>query len=126
MLRSKTCTTLAAFLCSELIVSEQITMNMKLLATAQRSTCIFSTRPEHRINLAELVYDKGGNADGRCVSMDLPMFGLLKWDRLEPSIALVEVSAFDTLAAFPITITFWRLSAITCAKESNFRPRAGD
>jgi hypothetical protein len=77
------------------------------------------SQAQHRIILAELVYDKGGNADGRCVSIDLPMFGLLKWDRLEPSIALVDVSRFDTLDVFPITITFWRLSAITCAKHRN-------
>ena len=64
-----------------------------------------------------LKYDKRdsrhrGNL-GRCLTKDLPKFGLLAGDRLEPSANLRDVADLSTLCQLPgesVELTFWRRS----------------
>ena len=56
---------------------------------------------------------------GVLLTIDMPVYGLVKGDRLEPSIALFDVMAFDSLDQFPHPVTFWRVSRETNAKHRN-------
>ena len=56
---------------------------------------------------------------GVLLTIDMPVYGLVKGDRLEPSTALFDVMAFDSLDQFPHPVTFWRVSRETNAKHRN-------
>ena len=52
--------------------------------------------------------------------LDLPKFGLMKGDRLEPSRSLPDIGAgFDNLNTFPVIVLFWRTRNETIAKHRN-------
>lgn len=44
---------------------------------------------------------------------------LLKGDRLKPSVALVDVFAFDRISIFPARLLFWRSFAQTVSLHSS-------
>ena len=56
---------------------------------------------------------------GRGLRHDLPSFGLLKNDRLEPWEGMLDVAEFDSWDAFPRTVLFWRSSRQTSTKHRN-------
>ena len=55
---------------------------------------------------------------GRCMAVDFPELGLLRGDRLEPSLKTPTTCDFDTLAK-PFKANFWRSSAETSARHRN-------
>ena len=67
------------------------------------------TTEEQRNAVARnLRYDKRKNgARGRALVAHVPELGLVVGDRLEPSLALMNVADFDT-AELPLVATFWR------------------
>ena len=68
---------------------------------------------------AGLRYDKRKNGvHGRCLRSDAPTLGLRAEDRLEPTVALPDVGAFET-APTGITIVFWRSADETLTKHRN-------
>ena len=74
----------------------------------------------HRELKAALKYDKRtstNSARGRALICDIRHFGLEKGDRLEPSGFLRNIASFDTLAMFPVTVSFWRRSTETLARH---------
>ena len=69
---------------------------------------------------ANLWYDKRakrGNR-GRTLTVDIPALGLLVGDRLEPSLELTDVSAFEMVTP-GTSITFWRTANETRSRHRN-------
>lgn len=71
-----------------------------------------------------LCYHKhSGGSRGRALSIDIPKFGLLAGDRLEPCPALPNIGCFESLV-LPADIIFWRVSHETLTRHRN--PLFGD
>lgn len=69
----------------------------------------YLSREDHAAVLARLVYSKRGTGGhGRCLATALPALGLERFDRLEPSDELFDVSLFETVDVFPFRAVFWR------------------
>lgn len=67
-----------------------------------------------------LAYDRRKDGShGRALTRDVPVLGLLKGDRLEPSAALPDVAGFEDLRVFPVQVMFWRQSRQTWALHRN-------
>lgn len=68
---------------------------------------------------AALFFDRrpGGNR-GRCLCQDLPEFGLVKGDRLEPTLAVMDPASIDSRPP-PFELLFWRVSAESITKHRN-------
>ena len=75
-----------------------------------------ATLEELRASLEEDRRDQG--AHGRALLRDLPALGLLKGDRLEPSLLLPDVAQVDNLHG-ACRLTFWRRSEETLARHRN-------
>jgi hypothetical protein len=45
---------------------------------------------------------------GRALSIDVPECGLLKKDRIEPTLQMFDVQEFDNIDTFPCLVLFWR------------------
>lgn len=70
---------------------------------------------------AALAYDKtksGSASKGRALQTDFPEYGLLRRDRLEPRLGLMDVASFDEHAV-PFTAVFWRVSLETATRHRN-------
>ncbi len=64
--------------------------------------------------VGNLAYDKReSGARGRTIQADMPMWPLLKNDRLEPTSAYPDIASIDSIKVFPIELTFWRQSLET-------------
>jgi len=61
---------------------------------------------------------KHGGA-GRCLRLDMPEFGLLAGDRLEPSTDNPDILAFDDWREFPRFAMFWRPRCETMTRHRN-------
>ena len=59
------------------------------------------------VNSLEYSKTKAGPR-GRALVRDLPTLGLLKHDRLEPTLTLLDVGRFEEQKRFPLRCTFWR------------------
>ena len=83
----------------------------------------FNTAQHLALLKASLGYDV---KRGRIVLIDLPTFGLLKYDRVEPTQAMPYETMVDT-AVHPVTIRFWRRDNETRARHRNpiFNPDFG-
>ena len=68
--------------------------------------------------VAALRFDKRrkGSA-GRALIVNLPTFGLMRGDRLEPSADLVDVCVLDERADFLFEVVFWRPQNLTRVKH---------
>ena len=66
-----------------------------------------------------LVYVKTKKAQGRYLSSPLPEYGLLQYDRLEPSRELLDIAAIDGPSASSARAVFWRQSSETSARHRN-------
>ena len=73
---------------------------------------VCDTEDLHRTIKASLAYDKRRDGNrGRCLKQNIPEVGLLKGDRLEPHLGMVDTSLFDTSAPSPtLRLLFWRRS----------------
>jgi hypothetical protein len=91
-----------------------------LEACADCEITVVITTAEHKSKLrAMLFYDRRPHgAHGRALRDDMPIFGLLKGDRLEPSQTLQNISLMEE-AALPMTLVFWRHSKDTIARHRN-------
>lgn len=70
--------------------------------------------------LGLLVYDRRPNGRrGRVLSEDFQSLGLKAGDRLEPTHQLPDVAAFDQVAEFPATFTFWRVGNESLTRHRN-------
>jgi len=80
-----------------------------------------NNRPEYSILKGSLFYDKRKRGNrGRCLRNDLEFLRLQKGDRLEPSPECADIGqGFDSINSFPITLTFWRMSAQTWVLHRN-------
>jgi hypothetical protein len=67
--------------------------------------------------LGALRFDKRKTGGGRILECDLPEFGLLANDRLEPHPGLWDVGAFDARIKLPARVLFWRSSRNTITKH---------
>eukprot|EP00969_Alexandrium_andersonii_P306899 13567603-Alexandrium_andersonii.AAC.1 len=70
---------------------------------------------------AALAYDKrrsAGAPRGRAVAIPFPSYGLVKYDRLEPSRTLFNVANFEA-APKPLQATFWRRSEEGLTRHRN-------
>lgn len=86
---------------------------------ACESVVVVETKEQQALLKASLVYQKSrGSAQGRGLAQDLPSMGLLKKDRLEPSLSMPDVAAIDS-APLPVTLTFWRTSVQTGSRHRN-------
>jgi len=82
---------------------------------------VIVNRAAHIRIVANLFFDKRdhGNA-GRCLRLNMPEFGLLKGDRLEPSTYTPDILAFDDWNdGFPRTVLFWRSTRQTMTRHRN-------
>lgn len=69
--------------------------------------------------LRSLRYDKRDHGSrGRALTRNIPRFGLLADDRLEPSERLRDVGNLENLET-PVRVTFWRCSQETLARHRN-------
>ncbi len=67
-----------------------------------------------------LEYDKRDNGShGRALISDFAGLGLLKGDRVEPTLLCPDVSAVEAIRTFPCELLFWRPSRATVAKHRN-------
>ena len=63
--------------------------------------------------------DRRIGARGLALVADIPEYGLLTGDRLEPSDSIQDVGRFDDLSNFPLAAVFWRSDCETRAKHRN-------
>ena len=70
----------------------------------------------HRVVLATLAIVP---AKGTVLTADIPFLDLLKWDRLEPSMGLLDVQCLCDASRFPFPCVFWRLSLETNTRHRN-------
>jgi hypothetical protein len=80
-----------------------------------------TTEDHRKLLLGVLQYDKRKEPmmpHGRSLIADVPSFGLLLGDRLEPSKSLEDVGQLDT-ARLPLRLTFWRTTLQTKSKHRN-------
>ncbi len=56
---------------------------------------------------------------GRALMKDVPHFGLLVGDRLEPSPQLPDIGLFDKISLFPTIVLFWRTTLESISKHRN-------
>jgi hypothetical protein len=68
------------------------------------------SRAEHAMVKNALEYNKTRDGPrGRALMCDMPLFNLLKGDRLEPDENVQDIGeAFDSATEFPLRVTFWR------------------
>ena len=72
------------------------------------------------LNVGKLWQDKRADGNkGRCLSADVPSLGLRRGDRLEPSVAVMDVFALERIVSFPFPIVFWRSSMETVCRHRN-------
>ena len=50
---------------------------------------------------------------------DMPEWGLLKGDRLEPIPTMIDIGGFDGINMFPFSVCFWRRSLETVCRRRN-------
>ena len=82
--------------------------------------CVLTCDNDVQDILKELRYDKRDNgARGRALKKSIPRFGLRLHDRLEPSLAVLDVSRFEEISTFPKTVIFWRRDNETRARHRN-------
>ena len=88
----------------------------------------FTTDAQLRKVRATLSYDrrKDGNR-GRCLDADMPEFGLLKGDRVEPSATMPDCCEGLDSSTAPATLIFWRRSNEGMTRHRNpvFGPETG-
>jgi hypothetical protein len=78
------------------------------------------TKNQHARVRAALKYNKGKEKGfGRTLAMDLPDLNLRRFDRLEPTLDLQDVQAFDTISQFPCRVLFWRRTMETRSRHRN-------
>ena len=93
-------------------------------ATAEQRVTIASPQ-ELQVLLGHLEYDqrKGSRSEGRCLAADLPGMGLLKHDRLDPTLEHPDIGAIDARvhdAPFrPLQLVFWRTAVEVFCKHRN-------
>lgn len=77
--------------------------------------------PDTHAKVARLLfYDKRKEGSrGRALRENVPELGLVAGDRLEPSVGLQDVAAFEAISSFPAVVLFWRQSAETLARHRN-------
>jgi hypothetical protein len=75
-----------------------------------------NNKEQHGILIGSLRFDKRKTGHGRTLQRDLPMFGLLSGDRLEPHPGLLDVGSFEAVA-LPARTLFWRSSLETLSKH---------
>ena len=83
---------------------------------------VWVTEAHHRELSPLLHYDKRttqNSAFGRCILHDYPPLNLCAFDRLEPSVNLVNVGKWEDLADFPVRLIFWRCSRESVARHRN-------
>ena len=56
---------------------------------------------------------------GLCLTVDYEPLALVKGDRLEPTLVLMDVGDFCRLSVFPSPVTFWRSSRDSIARHRN-------
>ena len=83
-------------------------------------THIILTAETYRSMKPFVNYDRSkGGALGLALTKDIPALGLIRGDRIEPSVALMNVDSFFALTEFPQEITMWRCSKETRCKHRN-------
>ena len=94
------------------------------LACARCEIMVGLDKHAHRIVLKTLALLP---ARGTVLTVDLPFLNLMKFDRLEPTIALQDVQTLPEVAIFPFPVVFWRSANDTLTRHRNvlFDARVG-
>ena len=81
---------------------------------------VVATQAQVQRILGALRFDKRKDgAHGRALIRDIPELNLEKGDRLEPSRALRDVGALESVTTFPIELTFWSQDRESWTKHRN-------
>ena len=76
---------------------------------AHEVSVVLESASDLHLVLGALAYDKKKTGPcGRALQRDLPSLHLLRFDRLEPTPALTDVSKLDAVTVFPFRVVFWR------------------